>query len=194
MFIKSIEQKMKSNTFSRFNILIYKIFPRQATKKILNLFGNKELIGVEIGTEKGRNAESILKLCNIKKLYLIDPYLPYTDKTDGYFHNEKEVNSWKNESKKRVKRFIDKVIFVEKNSSDAINDVPNNLDFIYIDGIHEYENVKQDIKNYYPKLKKGGLLSGDDISREDVAKAVWEFSIKLNKHYIIDGADWYIIK
>lgn len=37
-----------------------------------------------------------------------------------------------------------------------------SLDFIYIDGDHTYMGVKEDIQNYLPKLKKGGLMAGHD--------------------------------
>ena len=36
------------------------------------------------------------------------------------------------------------------------------FDFIYIDGLHTYEAVKQDIELYLPKLKKGGIIGGHD--------------------------------
>jgi hypothetical protein len=38
----------------------------------------------------------------------------------------------------------------------------NSVDFIYIDGNHSYESVKQDIELYLPKLKKGGIIAGHD--------------------------------
>lgn len=37
-----------------------------------------------------------------------------------------------------------------------------SLDFVYIDAIHDYEHVKEDIKVWLPKVKKGGVLCGDD--------------------------------
>jgi len=37
-------------------------------------------------------------------------------------------------------------------------------DIVYIDAAHEYEPVKQDIKAYWPLVKPGGTLMGDDYS------------------------------
>jgi hypothetical protein len=37
-----------------------------------------------------------------------------------------------------------------------------SLDFVFIDASHEYEDVIQDLKAWYPKVKKGGILAGHD--------------------------------
>jgi hypothetical protein len=47
-----------------------------------------------------------------------------------------------------------------QNAHTLIDD--ESLDFIYIDGDHTYMGVKEDIQNYLPKLKKGGLMAGHD--------------------------------
>jgi len=42
-----------------------------------------------------------------------------------------------------------------------------SLDFIYIDGNHTYNSVKEDMELWFPKLKKGGLFAGHDYLRMD---------------------------
>lgn len=51
----------------------------------------------------------------------------------------------------------------------------NSLDFIMIDAAHDYENVKQDLYHWYPKLRVGGIIAGDDITWPGVNRAVDEF-------------------
>jgi len=61
---------------------IYSFFvdlPRPMILHIKKLYGTKLLIGVEIGVGECKNALSILKLLNMKMLYLVDPYMPYDD-------------------------------------------------------------------------------------------------------------------
>ena len=38
----------------------------------------------------------------------------------------------------------------------------NSLDFVFIDGDHRYEPVKNDILAWLPKMKIGSILSGHD--------------------------------
>jgi hypothetical protein len=52
----------------------------------------------------------------------------------------------------------------------------NSLDFVYLDASHDYESVSLDIKKWYPKIKIGGIMGGDDYnSRLGVKEAVGEF-------------------
>lgn len=50
------------------------------------------------------------------------------------------------------------------------------FDLVFIDAMHDYESVKNDISLWLPKVKKGGVLSGHDYETEPpgVKKAVDE--------------------
>jgi hypothetical protein len=43
----------------------------------------------------------------------------------------------------------------------------NSLDFVFIDASHEYEDVKDDILAWYPKVKPGGIIAGHDYYHEE---------------------------
>ena len=60
-----------------------------------------------------------------------------------------------------------------------------SCDLVYIDGDHTYEGVVKDLAAWYPKVKKGGIICGDDIGWAGVKKAVDEFFIKLGREYQI---------
>jgi len=52
----------------------------------------------------------------------------------------------------------------------------NSKDIIFIDALHQYKDVKEDIKAWEPKLKKGGyMLFHDYTETEEVSKAVDEW-------------------
>lgn len=56
-----------------------------------------------------------------------------------------------------------------------------SLDFVWIDAGHSYEEVLEDLRAWYPKVRIGGLIAGHDfaiqhpVSRAGVVKAVFEF-------------------
>ena len=51
-----------------------------------------------------------------------------------------------------------------------------DLDFVYIDALHDYDSVKEDIKAWLPKIKSGCYIGGHDYCETwpDVIKAVDE--------------------
>ena len=157
---------------------------------------NEELKVVEIGVFEGRNSKDMMKLLDINKLYLIDPYTEIKntrEKKDNYMNNP-NWNNIEKKARKKMLRFGKKVVFIKKFSEDAVDDIPDNMDYIYIDGSHDYRDVKLDIENYYKKVRVGGILAGHDIILPDVLKAVLEFTNKNNLKFIISNHDWIIIK
>jgi len=173
----------------RFNLELYKIYPRSAISFMKKYFKGREVVGAEIGVYTGGNAKSILETLNIKKLYLIDPYECYNDYPNGNFNKAKE---------KAINNVLDwdyKVEFIEKKSEDAVDDI-SELDFVYIDGNQNYTYVKKDIESYWNKLKVGGVISGHGfyLYRSDYIKAVIEFVVKNNLKLFVDKQCWWIIK
>lgn len=62
-------------------------------------------------------------------------------------------------------------------STQAKDFKPNSVDVIWVDADHSYEGVKKDIAAFWPKLKPGGWMGGDDHMPEyaGVEQAVNEF-------------------
>jgi len=176
--------------------------------KYIQSIMNPGLVGVEIGVYRGFNAFEILHNMNIKKLYLIDSYKGYMGK-DGIEYpdgesdvpgdNEKipSMESAKKEAHKLInKNYKKNVVWIEKTSDEALAEIPDNLDFVYIDGNHNYEYVKADIENYVKKVRKGGILGGHDYidnRHPGVKQAVNEFLAKNPKYKLVQQLqDWAI--
>lgn len=166
--------------------------PRPMVTFLRKRFGRKRLSGVEIGVRYGKHAESILETLKIEKLFLVDPYIPYietglliTSCVDGF-----------SLAKERLSKFGDKIVFIFKTSMDALDDIPDNLDFVYIDGNHSYSFVKDDIEKYYGKIKVGGVLGGHDFETRflGVIKAVTEFAYANKLEFDAKTVDWWLIK
>ena len=66
-----------------------------------------------------------------------------------------------------------------------------SISFLMIDASHTYEDVVDDINAWFPKLKLGGVMSGDDLDWPDVKLAVEDTC----KHYgVYQNSTWYFKK
>lgn len=189
----------KVNNYLRknFRVGFMKNYPyRTSTEFVKKYFKNKEIICVEIGTFEGDNALNLLEnVPNVKKMYLIDPWVDYNEYNEDK-NNKRLLSKAEVKARNQLKKYSNKVVFIKKFSDDAITDVKEEIDFIYIDGNHDYEYVKKDIDNYFSILKKGGVIAGHDIWMKGVAKAFCEFVSrnKSIKDYWIAVMDWIIVK
>jgi len=64
----------------------------------------------------------------------------------------------------------------------------DSLDFVYIDGAHDYNSVYDDIQHWFPKVKVGGYIGGDDLDWKGVNMAVYD---NFENNFIsIKGKTW----
>jgi len=74
---------------------------------------------------------------------------------------------------------FDNIQVIKDTSDNAKNLFLNNSqDFIMVDAGHEYDDVKNDINNWFYKVKPGGIIAGDDYGTnifEGLTKAVNEY-------------------
>lgn len=158
------------------------------------------LTGCEIGVWEGDNSCFMLESCeNIKQLIGIDPYIGYVDfagsMVDEQFTGVIDKLNSNLESINAKERF--KLLHMK--SIDAINEIQDGqLDFIFIDGSHKYEQVYSDLKLYYNKVKSGGIFSGHDYSLYDVNRALYEFldeySIPRESLMLLQNDSWMIYR
>lgn len=126
---------------------------------------------LEIGSYKGESAFMFASLGIFKEIHCIDPFNGDEEANDVFIENwdnvkeEFEVNT----------RYFNNITLHQGFSYDLVKNFEDNyFDFIYIDGNHDYENVKRDIELYLPKTKH--LIGGHDYQKEwpGVVKAVTE--------------------
>lgn len=156
-------------------------------------FGDKPLVGCEIGVKEGVNALRILKTLNIKKLFLVDPYVPYSEPLFPVNASLVYQDRMKDEARRFLKDYADRTAWVYETSDHAVYGLPK-LDFCYIDGDHSYEYVKRDIINYWALIRKGGVLGGHDFTTSyfGLCKAVLDcFSWRSLQG---SGYDWWTVK
>ena len=168
--------------------------PGEGIPELLKRFTNP--IGVEIGSDYGWTTEYLLDTVENLQILCVDPYLGYVD-WNGTVCTNFDRERVMREAMDRVSRFGDRSKLLRLLSDDAAGYIPDNsLDFVFIDGLHTYDQVLKDCHNYYPKLKSGGLLCGHDYGEiEAVRQAVDEFAQIENKEINHTKQDiWYWYK
>jgi hypothetical protein len=115
----------------------------------------------EIGVCHGSLSNYILSNNSTCKLYCIDPYISYEDYVDSC-NDIVGDNLYYSTMNMLTSKYNGRVEFIRKKSTDSSNDVPNNLDFVYIDGNHKCKYVLEDLEQWYDKLKPGGFIICDD--------------------------------
>lgn len=166
---------------------------RPTIAQVKKINDKHNLMGVEIGVKFGHHAKNILNDLHMEKLFLIDPYEHLVER--GFLWRQEYIDCF-NEAKNNLSKFEEKIEFIKKKSEYASDDVPDNLDFVYIDGNHTYKYVKKDIELYYPKVKNGGIIGGHDIWSLNVFIAILGFILKkrLLSNLHLKNPDWWIIK
>jgi predicted O-methyltransferase YrrM len=129
---------------------------------ILNKLDTKNKLKiVEIGVYKGRgtaiwNVELINQNIDYE-YYAIDNFKGSAE------HVQSGIEPRYEEAVANLKPIEHKIQLIEADSIEASKTYKNNyFDIIYIDAAHDYESVKNDITAWLPKLKLGGIISGDD--------------------------------
>jgi len=116
-------------------------------------------LGAEIGVYKGRFSKQLLRLNPNLKLYGIDAWQVY----DGYEDTQdpEHMERIYKEARMRLAPYNFKII-IDWSMKAVKRFKDESLDFVYIDGNHSYESVKEDIREWSKKVKKGGIVAGHD--------------------------------
>lgn len=148
-------------------------------KQLIQLFkelGFKE--GVEVGTDHGQYAEQLCAGIPDLRLWCIDPWVAYTEGTE--VHTQEEMDQIYAEAIKRLINF--NVSLSKMTSMEAVYGFEDNsLDFVFIDGNHEYEYVLEDITEWTRKVRSGGIVCGHDYKVDPV-----------NKYGVIEAVNKYV--
>ena len=140
------------------------------------LAGLESPIIVEVGVAQAEGALRILELENLKRYIGVDPWIryeesPLEDIQDGYL--DRKMGLWATQgeweevyerAKARVAPYGEKSHLIRAFSHEAVGQIDEPVDVVYIDGNHQYDYVMRDLDIWYDKLAPGGLLCGDDYN------------------------------
>lgn len=156
----------------------------------------RSLVGAEIGVYEGDHAAIILAALHPDVLYLVDPWSAYEvqgeygawmRRTRGQAAFDKWTGKdWESVYAKVTERFRNqqrrvKVRRVRSNAAASVVG-PATLHFAYIDGSHEYNQVKRDLDIWYTRIMPGGVLCGHDYdaaTQAEVVMAANDWGVKM---------------
>ena len=147
---------------------------------------------VEIGSYCGASTQIIANNFINGKINAVDPWQSYTEEGNTYYLNRQALEL------QEAEIIFDKIIINYKNiiknkcsSIDYANKIEDeSVDFVYIDGNHQYTSVIEDIKIWYPKVKKNGIISGHDWSWDTVRKAVLDSFNNKMPNALFEDTSW----
>ncbi len=143
---------------------------------------NAQLGIVEIGVLDGLTTREMAKVAQVP-IYGIDPIIPDS-------MNKRLIGN--DEKIKQNLSFYPKFVFFKDYSFNVVKNWQQPFDFIFIDGDHTYDAVKQDFDQWFPLLSQGGIIAFHDSApvtsmsiaptsgvASEPAFAGWPGSIKL---------------
>jgi len=148
--------------------------------QLYNSLGYK--VGAEIGVQRGRHSQIICENVEGLKLYCVDPWMAYNrikqEKMDSvYKHCQRRLSNYN-------------VELMKMTSMEAIGHFDDwSLDFVYIDGLHEFDSVMRDLMHWARKVRPGGIISGHDYYPFYQGGVIPAIDAYTRAHNI---NDWYI--
>lgn len=159
------------------------------------------VVMLEAGVYRGYYSKELFNAFNCERLYLMDKW--YTSYESGKY-NVPEMLDYA----KTAMSFFDmkdNVMMIKADS--LLFDLwpDEHFDFVYLDNDHSYPHCTKEFPMYWEKVKKGGMLSGDNYEAPGVRRALDEFCKEKGLEYTVDvwkknadgtprASDWWIWK
>jgi len=172
-------------------------YRNEPRKKLLDILP-KNAICAEIGVWKGGFSGIILDKTKPAELHLIDPWSFQPKFGHSWYggqlaKNERDMEAIFNIVTERFNKYNNISIHREYSELAVKRFEDKYFDWVYVDGNHDYNYVLKDLELYYPKIREGGYISGDDFDLTSVRKAVRDFCIKHNKTFQTVGITQFYI-
>lgn len=116
-------------------------------------------VGAEIGVWNGDYSRTLLQTIPGLKLYCVDPWKGFNQER---FFSDQEMEAVYNDAKHVLGSYNAELIRMTsaKASTQVVFD---QLDFVYIDACHYFNEAMLDILLWAPKVRPGGIVAGHDF-------------------------------
>ena len=154
---------------------------RQNGREVANLLaetGAANPIAAEVGVHQATTSTFLLEVFPALYLWMIDPwtlYPAYEPWTEG--ETQADWDDIAERVERVTHRYSRRRAIIRLPSVEAAKMIADgSLDLVYIDACHTEEHVAADIRAWWPKVRDGGVLCGDDYYRRAVRKAANQWS------------------
>ncbi|PSC70066.1 O-methyltransferase [Micractinium conductrix] len=120
--------------------------------------------GAELGVQRGNFARRTLEFWPSCESYtLVDVWKQQVNYQEAANVDDTMQEQLYQTAIRTLQPFQNKTKFMRMFTSEAAPLVPNeSLDYIYVDARHDYCGCLEDIENWWPKVKPGGIMAGHD--------------------------------
>jgi hypothetical protein len=183
-FYQTVEGFMGPRNIMMFDLVI-KDFPQAGT-------------WVEIGSWMGRStaycAVELLNCNKMGKFYCIDTWQGGDTLENHQYVLEGKLKQVFLDNIAPVADYITPIESLSWAAADQFAD--SSVDFCYVDALHTYEAVMQDLTAWWPKIRPGSWFAGDDYTKgwPGVQQAVQQFFGELGVRYDRCGRCWIVKK
>lgn len=155
--------------------------------------------GAEVGVHFGEGSENLLSKWTGKKLYSIDCW---KHQEPGVYEDiantpDDVQEKFYLDTVERLSKFGERSKIIRELSVEASKlFTDEQLDFVFLDANHGTVALTEDLSVWYPKVKTGGLIYGDDWAWGSVVDAVKPFFEKIDKKVYIGcwPSQWFVFK
>lgn len=159
---------------------------------------------VEIGCKEGRTTGHILANVPDSRVIAIDPWMKQEKSDDP---KKETYEAWDFEAIERefwanVGEHKERCEMLRTTSVEAFGDLievrprmSERFDLVFIDALHDYEHVMEDIRHWWCAVRPGGILAGHDFNHKwpGVERAVAE-SFNLMQVGVGPDSVWFVVK
>ena len=117
---------------------------------------------VEVGSWKGKSTICLgngSKDGNKVKIFAIDPHIGSSEHQKMFGEVDTFEEFKQNINKAGIAEYIEPIRDASENAAKTFN---QKIEFVFIDGAHEYNFVKRDFESWFPKVMSGGFLAFHD--------------------------------
>lgn len=154
--------------------------------------------GVEVGVSFGGNSESMLTRCSLERLYGVDAYRTRPDYHDPANVTQSEFDAIHGYAAARLAKYGERFALIRASSEEGSQQVPDEMDFVYLDADHSFDGVCDDLRHWFPKVREGGIICGHDYGHPSfpgVQRAVDAFFSRLGWPVHVEGEGvWWAVK